>query len=325
MNSIWDDLLRGAAPGTAQFAISPTEGFGRDMIDTSSLREVTMKSLLDKIQMFNGVGIPCVGFGTWQLEDGDESYQAVREALRVGYRHIDTAAAYGNERSVGKALKDSGVDRKTVFLTSKLWNQVRGYAETKRAFEETLEKLATDYLDLYLIHWPNPIKYRERWQVANSESWTAMEELYFAGRIRSIGISNFRPKHIQALCKAAHIAPMVNQIRVCPGDVDEETIAECRARDIVVEAYSPLGSGRIFSVPEIQAIATRLNRTVAQVVLRWSLQKGFLPLPKSGTVERIRENAKLFDFELKAEDIAAIDRVAPGSAGKATDPDTIGW
>ncbi len=280
-----------------------------------------MKSLTDCYQLHNGVQIPCVGFGTWQTPDGETAVSAVKKALELGYRHIDTAAGYGNEQSVGIAVKQSGIPRKDIFITSKLHNADHGYENTIKAFEETMKKLDTDYLDLYLIHWPNPIKYRDRWQEANAGSWKAFEELYSAGRIRSIGISNFHPRHIDELMKTATVAPMVNQIRLCPGDTQDEVVAYCKAHNILPEAYSPLGTGLIFKVPEMQALAKKYDRTIAQICVRWSLQKGFLPLPKSVSEARIRENAEVFDFELSVQDVQVVSDLK-GCCGYSQNPDT---
>ena len=279
-----------------------------------------MKSQMDTYKLPNGVTIPCLGFGTWQTPDGETAVQSVRCAIDAGYTHIDTAQAYGNEESVGKAIRLSGVPRKDLFITTKLWNVNHSYELTLRSFDESMNKLGLDYLDLFLIHWPNPIAFRDRWQEANAESWKAMEELVEAGRIRAIGISNFRPHHMDALLKTARIAPQVNQIRLCPGDTQDETVAYCRAHQMVIEAYSPLGTGRIFDVPEMQALAKKYGRSVAQICIRWSLQRGYLPLPKSVTPARIRENLQVFDFELTEEDVQLIANLK-GCVGYASDPD----
>ena len=183
-----------------------------------------MNSLTDCYKLSNGVEIPCIGFGTWQTPDGDVCVSSVLSAIEAGYRHIDTAQGYGNEESVGLAVKKSGIDRKDLFITSKLTNSEHGYERTLAAFEETMKKLDMDYLDLYLIHWPNPIAFRDHWQEANAGTWKAFEELYKAGRIRAIGISNFRPHHIEELMKTATVAPMVNQIRLCPGETQDEVV-----------------------------------------------------------------------------------------------------
>jgi diketogulonate reductase-like aldo/keto reductase len=281
-----------------------------------------MKSLTDSFKLNNGVEIPCIGFGTWQTPDGDVAVASVKEAIAAGYRHIDTAAIYGNEESVGRAVKQSGVPRKELFITSKLWNAKHGYENTRLAFEETLKKLDTDYLDLYLIHWPNPAAFRDRWEEANAGSWKAFEEFYKAGRIRSIGVSNFHPRHIDALLKTASTPPQVNQIRLCPGDTQDEVTGYCRSHGILLEAYSPLGTGAIFDVPLLQELAKKYKKSIAQICIRWSLQMDFLPLPKSVTPERIRENARVFDFELSAEDVKTIAALK-GVVGYSKNPDEI--
>lgn len=279
-----------------------------------------MNALTDRYLLLNGAEIPCVGFGTWQMPDDQTGIDAVKAALAAGYRHIDTAAIYGNERSVGKAVAQSGIPREEIFITSKLWNADHGYENTLAAFEETMHRLDMDYLDLYLIHWPNPIKYRSRWQEANAGSWKAFEELYDAGRIRAIGISNFYLHHIDALLETAKIVPMVNQIRLCPGDTKDELVAYCHARRMLLEAYSPLGTGKVLQVPEVRALAQKYGKTAAQICIRWSLQMGFLPLPKSVTESYIRENADVFDFELSAEDVRLLAELLC-ECGSASDPD----
>lgn len=281
-------------------------------------------SLTDTYTLNNGVRIPIVGFGTWQTPDGNVASSSVLAALQAGYRHIDTATAYGNEESVGQGIRKSGIPREEIFITTKLWNKDHGYQSAKQAIDYSLMQLGLDYLDLHLIHWPNPIATRDHWQEANAESWRAMEEAVQAGKIRAIGVSNFRAQHLDELFKTATIKPTVNQIFLNPSDLQPEVTAYNQAHDILSEAYSPLGTGKIFKIAELQDIATKYQKTVAQVVLRWSLQHGFLPLPKSVHQERINENAQLFDFELTAEDMQTIDGFH-GQAGLATDPDTITW
>ena len=281
-----------------------------------------MKSLADCYELRNGVKIPCVGFGTWQAANGEIAVSAVKEAIALGYRHIDTAAGYGNEESVGISVKQSGIAREDIFITSKLQNTAHGYENTMEAFEQTMKNLDMDYLDLYLIHWPNPIKYRSCWQEANAGTWKAFEELYADGRIRSIGISNFHPHHIDELMKTAAIAPMVNQIRLCPGDTQDEVAAYCKTHAILLEAYSPLGTGLIFKVPELQALEQKYGKTIAQLCIRWSLQMGFLPLPKSVTKSRIKENSDVFDFEISKQDAQIISDLK-GCCGYSSDPDRI--
>ncbi len=283
-----------------------------------------MLSQKDTLILANGNKIPCIGFGTWQTPSGETAVEAVRCALDSGYTHIDTAQAYGNEQSVGKAIRLSGIPRKDLYITTKLWNTKHTYELTKESFEESMDKLDLEYLDLFLIHWPNPLAFRDRWEQANAESWAAMEELVSEGRIRAIGVSNFLPHHIDALNKTAQIKPQVNQIRLCPGDTQDETVNYCREHNILIEAYSPLGTGRIFDVPKMQELAKKYDRTIAQICIRWSLQRGYLPLPKSVTPSRIEENLRVFDFSLSDEDVKTIADLK-GCVGYASDPDKAGF
>lgn len=260
-------------------------------------------------RLSNGVSIPSLGFGTWEAANGEEAVDAILEALKVGYRHIDTAIMYQNEESVGRAVKKSNIPREEIFITSKLVNTIRGYHETIEAVNDSLERMGTTYLDLFLIHWPNPIKFRDNWKEANSESWRAFEDLYQEGKLRSIGVSNFDFHHFDALLETAKILPMVNQIRICPGDEPLEIIEYCKKRKILIEAWRPLGKGRLFENKVLQDLAKRYNKTLAQISLRWSLQKGYLPLPKSVTPSRIKENFEVFDFTISSEDMDIISKV----------------
>lgn len=270
----------------------------------------------------NGNKIPVVGFGTWQAENGEVAKQAVKSALEVGYRHIDTAMIYGNEASVGEAIKESGIAREELFITTKLWNKDHSYEKAKQAINDSLNNLNLDYLDLYLIHWPNPVDYRKKWQQANADAWRAMEEAVEEEKIKNIGVSNFLPHHLKALEESATIQPVINQIYLNPSDQQKVIVDYCKNKGIVLEAYSPLGTGDIFKLKELEEIADSHNKTVAQIVLRWSLQKGFLPLPKSVTPSRIKENIDLFDFELSEFDMGLIDALQ-GKAGQARNPDDV--
>lgn len=283
-----------------------------------------MHKLTDCYTLNNGIKIPCVGFGTWQAEEGDIAKASVKTALAAGYRHIDTAAAYGNEESVGLGIQESGIPREELFITTKLWNPVRGYDETMEAFHISRRKLGLEYLDLYLIHWPNPVYFRDHWQQANADSWRAMEKLVNDGYIRAIGVSNFLPHHLEALGQTANVPPAVNQIRLCPGDVPAANVEYCRSHNILLEAYSPFGTGRIFKIPEMADLAAKYGKSVAQICIRFSLQMGFLPLPKSVTPERIVDNTKIFDFELTKEDMDQILSL-DGIVGHAKDPDTTNF
>ncbi len=280
-----------------------------------------MQTLQTRIPLSNGTSIPCLGFGTWKTP-AEEAARSVAEALRVGYRHIDTATAYGNEGGVGQAIAESGIPREEIFLTSKLWNPHQGYQSTLDAFARTLEALRTDYLDLYLIHWPHDPKYFDNWEEMNLETWRAFEELYESGAIKAIGVSNFRPRHLENIMKHAKIMPMVDQVEIHPGMPQDELIAFCREHNMVVEGWSPLSTGRIFSVPEVQEIAQKYGKSIAQVCLRWSVQRGVIPLPKSVTPARILENSQVFDFELEEADMQRISALTDcGWSG--LDPDNL--
>ncbi|PRY82729.1 aldo/keto reductase [Alkalibacterium olivapovliticus] len=278
-------------------------------------------SLTDTYKLNNGLEIPIIGFGTWQAND-DEAKQSVLWALEAGYRHIDTASGYKNEEEVGEAIKESGIPREEIFLTTKLHNREHGYEKTKAAIDVSLEKLDTGYIDLLLIHWPNPIYSRENWKEVNAGSWKAMEEAVEAGKLKSLGVSNFLPHHLDPLLETAKIKPVVNQILLNPSEMQPEVVKYNNEHDIISEAYSPLGTGKIFEVDELKELADKYNKSIAQVVLRWSLQHGFLPLPKTVTKERVWQNTELFDFEIDSDDMKLIDSL-DGRAGKAKDPDTI--
>lgn len=283
---------------------------------------MTISSLTDTFTLANGIKIPVIGFGTWQTPDGDVAYQIVLDALKAGYRHIDTAAAYGNEASVGRAIKDSGIPREELFVTSKLWNDSHSYEAAKIALDKSLDLLGLDYLDLYLIHWPNPLINRRDWDKANAEAWRYMEDAYTEGKIRAIGVSNFQIEHLEALLKTATIRPTVNQLFINPSDLEQDVVDYNKAHDILTEAYSPLGTGSLLAVPQINDIAAKYDKSAAQVLVRWSLQHGFLPLPKSTHAERINQNAAVFDFELTDAEIATLDQLE-GVAGTHQDASQV--
>ncbi len=265
-----------------------------------------MRNLSDTFDLNNGYKIPCIGFGTWQTPDGDIAAEAVKKAIDTGYRHIDTAAVYGNEKGVGLGINESYIDRDKLFITSKVWNTERGYDKTMRAFEKTLSDLRLDYLDLYLIHWPASSSQFSDWEQINLETWRAMTELYKSGLIKAIGVSNFAPHHLNALMET-EVAPMVNQIEFHPGQMQTETTDYCRENNIVIEAWSPLGTGRMLQNQTLKEIAAKYDKTVAQLCIRWCLQNNILPLPKSVTPSRIEENAEIFDFSIWKEDMDIIN------------------
>ena len=270
------------------------------------IQEVFMKKLTDSFIMNNGYKIPCVGFGTWQTPDGETAVNSVKEAIKAGYRHIDTAAIYGNEKSVGLALAECGVPREELFITSKVWNKFRGYDETMKAFERTMNDLSLDVLDLYLIHWPaNKAQYDDPSSL-NLSTWKALCELYKSGKIKAIGLSNFLPHHIEPLLDS-EVKPMVNQIEYHPGYMQNETVEYCKKNGILVEAWSPLGCGRVLSNEALCEIAAKYEKSTAQLCIRWCLQNGVLPLPKSVTPSRILENTFVFDFTISDEDMKKIN------------------
>jgi len=252
-----------------------------------------------RITLNEGRTIPVLGLGVWQTAAGRETRQAVGYALEIGYRLIDTARMYGNEKDVGAAVRESGIPREEIFVTTKLWNDEHGYEAALRAFEKSRQALGLDYVDLYLIHWPVP---RLR-----HESWKALLKLRDEGLARSIGVSNYTVRHLQELLSASSIPPSVNQVEFHPFLYQRELLEFCRSHGIQLEAYSPLARGRRLNDPVIREIATRYARTPAQVLIRWSLQRGLVVIPKSSRRERIRENAAVFDFELKPQDMGRLD------------------
>jgi len=259
------------------------------------------KTLQGTTVLHNGVKMPYFGFGTYKVKEGEEVYNAVRTALETGYRLIDTAALYENEEGVGRAIRDSGIPREEIFVTTKVWNSDQGYDSTLRAFETSMKKLDIGYIDLYLIHWAVKGKYLD--------TWKALVELYKEGRVRAIGVSNFQIHHLQDIMDHFDEIPTVNQVELHPYLTQEELREFCAKHNIKVEAWSPLGRGRLLDLPELKRIAEKYGKTPAQVVLRWHVQNDIIVIPKSVHPERIKENADIFDFELSDEDMAAINRL----------------
>ena len=266
---------------------------------------------MPNIELNDGHAIPQLGFGVFQIPPGD-TVDAVTEALEVGYRHIDTAEMYGNEREVGEGVRQSGVDRGEVFVTSKLNNSFHRPDDARRAFERTLSELGFDYVDLFLIHWPLPTLYDGDFV----STWEALEEFTGDGRSRSIGVSNFQVEHLERLAAETGTVPAVNQIELHPYFRNEEVRAYGEEHGIATEAWSPIAQGEVLDDEAIEEIARRLDRTPAQVVLRWHIQRGSIVFPKSATPERIRENFAVFDFELDAGDVDAIDALDRGEDGR---------
>jgi len=260
------------------------------------------------VTLNNGIKMPMLGFGVFRVEDGKDCIDSVKTALATGYRSIDTAAIYGNEKSVGTAIKKSGIPREELFITTKIWNEVQRTGDVEIAFKESLTNLGTDYLDLYLIHWPVKGRF--------VETWLTFEKLYKGGLIKAIGISNFNEHHIEDIKKVWSIVPAVNQIELHPRLTQKPLVNYCQELGIVVESWSPLGGSKpgevrnsIIQEPLLATIGKKYNKTPAQVILRWNIELGFVTIPKSTTPERIRENIDIFNFELTPEDIAAIDNL----------------
>ncbi|GET20142.1 aldo/keto reductase [Prolixibacter denitrificans] len=256
------------------------------------------------VTLSNKVEMPYFGLGVFQSEEGEEVMNAVKWAIEAGYRHVDTAALYRNEKGVGQAIRESGIDRKEMFVTSKVWNSDQGYDQTLKAFDTSMNKLGFDYLDLYLVHWPVSGKYKD--------TWKALEKLYKDGKVRAIGVSNFMQHHLEDLMQDAEIMPMVNQVEFHPRLVQQELVDFCLKNNIRHEAWSPLMQGKVLDLPQIKAIAEKYGKSTAQVILRWDLQKGVITIPKSVHKERIVSNADIFDFSLTDEEMKTLDSLDKG-------------
>ena len=273
-----------------------------------------ISSIKDCTILNNGLKMPWLGFGVFKVSDGQEVEQAVGYALEVGYRSIDTAAFYKNERGVGNAIRESGIPREDIFLTTKVWNEDQRQKRTLAAFEESLKCLGTDYVDLYLVHWPVKGCYQETWQV--------MEEIYQSGRAKAIGISNFLEHHIEDILRDSQIVPAVNQIEFHPFLVQPALLKFCQEHKIQVEAWAPLMQGQIITEQAVQNLAEKYHKTPAQIVLRWDLQHEVVTIPKSTHPNRIVENAQIFDFELSHADINLLDALGEGKR-IGSHPDTF--
>jgi diketogulonate reductase-like aldo/keto reductase len=249
----------------------------------------------------NGVAIPCLGLGVFRSPAGETTKNAVAWALEAGYRHVDTAAVYGNEASVGQATRESGIPRSEVFVTTKLWNSDHGYDAARHACDQSLSKLGFDYVDLYLVHWPV--------EGLRLETWRAMETLLAEGKARAIGVSNYMVRHLEELLARCNVVPAVNQIELSPYNYlfRKEVVDLCRARGISLEAYSPLTKAHRLNDPKLTAMAQKYNKTPAQILIRWALQQGFVVIPKSTNLARIQENAAVFDFDISEADIQSLD------------------
>lgn len=269
-----------------------------------------VKRIQDAYMLTNGVEVPCIGYGTWQTEEGETARQAVIDAVTCGYRHIDCASVYGNEVGIGEGLQECGVAREELFVTGKLWNEDQGYERTLRACENSLKVMGLDYFDLYLIHWPIPSGHKKDYQQLNRETWRAFEKLYEQGYVRAVGVSNFLRHHLEPLMSMANIGPMVDQLELHPCYPQSDDVAFCKQHGMVVEAWSPLMQGKAFELPLLAQIAKKYKVGVAQICIRWSLQKGLLPIPKSLNTQRMKSNTDVFEFEILPQDMKRIDTLS---------------
>ncbi len=251
----------------------------------------------------NGVKIPSIGFGTYKSGNNEDTSEIVKHALKAGYRQIDTASFYGNEIGIGNGIKESNVKREEIFLVTKLWNDDHGYEKTIEAFNKSLENLQVKYIDLYLIHWPNKL---------NAETWRAFEYLYKTEKVKAIGVCNFKIGHLEELKKTAKIVPMVNQVEVHPQNTKNDMLDYCNKNNIQLVAWSPIMRGRIFSNELLISLTEKYKKTITQIILRWHIQRGVIPIPKSSNETRIKENFNIFDFEISKEDMHAISLLDKG-------------
>ncbi len=265
-----------------------------------------MKSINDTYTLANGLEIPCMGFGTYNPQGGDNC-KIIRTAMEAGYRYFDTASLYETERALGQAVKESGIDRKELFIASKLWIDEMGYEETKQAFERTLNRLQMDYLDLYLIHWPRRSEDDMDWKKRDLETWRAMEELYEEGKIKGLGLSNFLPHHLDHILDNCKVMPLVDQLEIHPGYSQEAAAAYCKSKNVLVQAWSPLGRSKLLAHPILCRMAEKYGKSVAQISLRFLVQKNIIPLVKASGMERMKENMDIFDFEINREDMWVLE------------------
>ena len=277
---------------------------------------------MEHIKLRNGNELPIIGLGTWQITDRDLMSEIIGAAYKEGYRLIDSAAAYSNEIALSKAIAANGIPREDVILSDKVWNTSRGYDAVQEACKKSLKKLKTDYLDVYLIHWPASMKLYDNWSEINAETWRGMEQLYKDGLVKNIGVCNFKIHHLEELKKTAEVMPFINQVELHPGFPQKELIDYCEKERIVVEASSPLGNGQILENEVLNRLAVQKNVSVSQICLRWEMQKGLIVIPKTSKKERLHGNIDVFGFELSEDEMKEIDSI-PYCGGIGIDPDEV--
>lgn len=272
----------------------------------------------------NGVEIPSIGYGTLNIGNDKEAIKIIKNAINNGYRHFDSAEIYGNDEALGIAIKESNISRNEFFITSKLSNNNRGYINTIKSFNETLKRMQLEYLDLYLIHWPASENQFKNWQEINMETWKALEVLYKEGKVKAIGVSNFLIHHLKPLVEKAEILPMINQLEIHPGQKQEEIVEYCKKYNILVEAWGPLGAGKMIDNTDLAEIAQKYNKSVAQICIKWCLEQNIIPLPKTVNKTRMKENLDVYDFKILKNDIKRINQLQY-FAGSGLHPDKINF
>ncbi|MBC5688273.1 aldo/keto reductase [Mediterraneibacter sp. NSJ-55] len=265
-----------------------------------------MKNIYDCYTLRNGLKIPCMAYGTYKAAEG-KSADIIGDAIKAGYRYFDTASFYGTEEYLAEAILKSQIPRKEFFIATKLWKDEMGYENAKTACKKSLERLKTDYIDMYLIHWPLPEPGYKEWRQLDQETWKALEELYEEGLVKSIGLSNFLPHHIENILKVCRIAPMADQLEFHPGYSQEAAVRYCQEKGILVQAWSPIGRTRVLEAPLIQELAGKYQKSAAQICLRYAVQRGVVPLPKTSSLERMKQNQDVFSFELSTEDMYRLE------------------
>lgn len=282
-----------------------------------------MRSMNDYCILNNGIHIPCLGFGTYKAAEGNTS-EIIKKAIACGYRYLDTASFYQTETYVGEAVKESGIPREDFFLVSKLWKDEMGYDSALRAFERTLDNLQTDYLDLYLIHWPKRTPDDKEWEKLDLETWRALEMLYKEKKVRAIGVSNFLPHHLENLISSCEVMPAVDQLEFHPGYTQEAAVRYCQEKGIIVQAWSPLGRKRVMNDELLCMLADKYHVTQAQICLRYAIQRGIIPIPKASNEERMKNNLDIFGFELTEIDMYELDSMPPvGWSGEHPDRERV--